>query len=139
MSKLSCFAALVRSPIGLALYATGLGAALSPATSTALPRQPFTGGEVIVHDATVLLAEGNIQVSEVRSHITEGEVEVAAADVEAELAARFIEALNTKPMPRPTSLRAASSARRPTKETWTCGRWEDLWQGRGHGRSCEWK
>lgn len=38
-----------------------------------------------------------------------------------------------------TQQRATPTFVKPTPRVWVCGQWEELMQGRGRGRSCDWR
>lgn len=68
-----------------------------------------------------------------------------AAEVRGELVERMRAALlgnNTQPRsPSKRMRRPASRDTKPSRDTkrWSCGDWEELWQGHGQARSCEWR
>jgi hypothetical protein len=130
----------VINPVAIALLTSSLGlaaSALAPSRHAAAAARET--GVVIFRDQSVLLAEGDVEVVHVYPNLTEEELTVQPADHETELAARFNEAL-AAPSPNSRSPKVHSRAPRSTRDkTWTCGSWEALWQGRGQGRTCEWK
>lgn len=127
----------VINPVVIALLTSSFGLA---AGSIAPHRTaPAATGAVILHDQSVLLSEGEVEVVHVYPELTEEEITIEPADHETVLAARFMEALAT-PAARGTHAKPRAHTRRSTTDkSWSCGGWEALWQGRGQGRTCEWK
>ena len=68
---------------------------------------------------------------------------IAAAEASAplsKLARRMTAALRGEDRDDPRShSTSAPKDLRPTHLEWTCGRWQELWQGRGSARTCEWR
>lgn len=133
---------LFLNPIALALCTSSLAfaaGALSPSAHEGVASRSLDGA-VILEQAGVVLAEGNVEVTQVEPRLTEGEITVNVPDPQTDLAVRFADALT-----RPTKPSLKAKRSRPlvseqgTSKVWVCGSWEDLWQGRGQGRSCEWK
>ncbi len=59
------------------------------------------------------------------------------SDTESELAQRMSDALlgrNKDASPKAV----VTPEPAPSTKTWRCGDWEDLWQGRGKARTCQW-
>lgn len=127
----------VINPVVIALLTSSLG--LAAGSIAPRPATPAATGAVILHDQSVVLSEGEVEVVHVYPELTEEEITIEPADHETVLAARFIEALATPAAKDAKFKPRARTSRSTTDKTWSCGGWEALWQGRGQGRTCEWK
>lgn len=142
MKAFNSLSTLVVNPIAFAICASGVAFAAGTASKHdgSNHRAPAQAN-VVFHDAKVRLAEGPLEVHELDAIVTEGEISIEPDEAETRLAARFMEAMRSgalrpvrTPQLRPQRAETATKAK-----TWTCGQWEDLWQGRGQGRTCDWK
>lgn len=137
MSKFSPVSLLIPTLIGLLSTSIGLASYPAAPPSPAPSGSKDTGGTVVVQDARVRLTEGQLEVVESAMELPEAQPERTNPDHDVDLARRFAEALTTAP--KTTKLRSGKRSA-PTKPgVWTCGQWQDLWQGRGQGRTCEFK
>lgn len=129
-------------PFALALLTSSLGFGASLTTrepthfrTPAVNPEPHTHVE---HEATALALPAPT---------------LSLTDAQAKLAQRFTAALNS-PEPKHAVTRSAPTAgsmkpgamnstnptsTRDSTRVWACGEWEDLVQGRGRGRTCEWR
>ncbi len=132
---------LLFHPVAVALCTSSLGlaaGALRPAPAH-LP-SGSVDGTVILRGAGVILAEGRVEVTDVTPVLVEGEITVHGPEAHTDLAGRFMDALTQPASHTPSAKRTLLPlTKRKAPKSWVCGAWENLWQGRGQGRSCEWK
>jgi hypothetical protein len=134
-------ATLLILPVAAALCPSSLGLAAGALRPTP-PNVPSDSvdGTVILRGARVILTEGRVEVTDVTPVLVEGEITVHASDQQTDLADRFVDALSRPSRHTRPAKRALPTFLEPkAPRSWTCGAWENLWQGRGQGRSCEWR
>lgn len=130
---------LLTPALFIGLLSTSIGLASSPAAAPRmLPDTTSHQGTVIVHDTRVRLTEGQVEVTD-DAPAPSGVASGNERHLDSELAQRFIHALTTPAVVTAARSHASRTATAQPSKTWTCGQWQTLWQGRGQGRTCEFK
>jgi hypothetical protein len=68
-----------------------------------------------------------------------GEPEIVYVDAPQVAQRSATAAQRPSPPKAPNSPATSKGAPKPAAKRWVCGEWEELWQGRGQGRTCEWR
>lgn len=132
-------ASLLTPALSVGLLSTSIGLASNPAVTPLAPSETLgREGTVIVHDALVRIAEGPVEVSETAAQPAVSGPETNH-DQDSELAQRFVHALTTPAVAQTVKSPRSKTTTTQTSKVWTCGQWQTLWQGRGQGRTCEFK